>query len=254
MIIRQITSQLLSPTEKMKVQLSVGLSDSRGEASYCSIYNSGGFAYLNVTPYIQLTIKYFDPTRQWNKLDNIFLTQKTIATFRSGLKEFYDTMIENEDDIFSYSESGYISSISNTNKYTRIVPGGKHQAIRLEPIELYSTENGRPIPGVSIEINCKENRVELSIDEFEMFNELIQTIQIHQEGMILLHMYMTICLKNGGLTIPVEEGSGAKQPSSNNVQVNIFEAAQKRKNDSKRNNETMSGPSIVKQPTTLEEM
>ena len=254
MIIKQITSQLLNPTEKLKVQLSVGLSDNRGEANYCSIYNSGGVAYLNVTPYIQLTIKYFEPTRRWSKLDNIFLNQRTIGRFKTGLYEFYSEMVNHEDDIFSYGESGYISSMGNVSKYTRVVYAGNNQAVRLEPIPLYSTENGRPIPGVSMEINCKENRVELSIDEFEAFNDLIQSIQLHQEGMILLHMYMTICLKNGGLKIPVEEGSGAQQPSSKNVQVNIFEAAQNKKVSETKNQEYVSGPPVTKQATTLEEV
>ena len=253
MIIKQITSLLLSPTEKLKVQISVGLSDARGNASYCSLYNADGRGYQNVTPYIPLTLKYFEPTRRWSKLDNVSITPRTIGAVRTDLDEFYKKMMAHEDDIFSYNQAGYISSIGNTKPYTRVIPLEYNQALRLSPIALYATENGRPIPGVSMELNCKENRVDMSINEFEMFNDLMQTVQIHQEGMLLLHMYMTICLKNGGLTIPLEEGSGARQPSSKDVRINIFEAAEK-KNGTHQEEEFVSGPDTINQPKSLEEL
>ena len=253
-MIRQITSQLLNPTERLKVQLSVGISDSRGNSNYCSMYNSGGMVYINVTPYIQLTIKYFEPTRRWTKLDNINLTQRTIFAVRSELKDFYSTLLKNEQQIYTYDNHGYISSMGNTNQFSRIIPVDNTQAMRLEPTALYINENGKPIPGVSIEINCKENRAELSISEFESFYDVIQTTNIHQEGMILLQMYMTMCLKNGGLVIPVEEGSFVKQPSPKDVKVNIFQKAQERRQKKEPDEqEYVSGPNI-KQITKLEDL
>lgn len=254
MIVRQITSLLPSPMEKLKVQVSVGLSDARGETNYCSMYTTGEFAYLNVKPIIQLTIKYFEPTRRWNRLDHVFIAQRDMAALKADFKEFYDNMLNHEDDIFTYNDSGYISSISNSNVYTRIIRVGKKQAMRLEPIALYATENGKPIPGVSIEINHRDNRVEMSINEFEMLNDIIQTIQLRQEGMILLHMYMTMCLKNGGLTIPIEEGSGGRQLNERDVTVNIFERAQSRAVVNERNEEFVSGPNPTNQPTGLEDL
>lgn len=252
MIIRQVTSQLLNPTERLKVQLSVGISDSRGNTNYCSMYNVGDMTYINVSPYIQLTIKYFEPTRRWSRLDNINLNQRTIFAVRTELADFYNSMMRDEQKIFTYDNYGYISSMGNTRPYVRVIPVDNKQVMRLEPIALYATENGKPIPGVSLEINCKENRAELSISEFESFYDVIQTTNIHQEGMTLLHMYMTMCLKNGGLIIPVEEGSIIRQPSQKDVKVNIFEKAQRRKQMESEEQEYVSGPNTKKDDTDLE--
>lgn len=254
MAIKSITASLPSPTEKLKVQISVGLLDARGEANYCSMYNSGKWQYINVQPLIQLNIKYFMPSKPWSRLDNIGVSPRDLPALKADLNTFYNDMVGNENNIFTYDDYGYISSISNSDRWSYAIKVGKKNAMRLGPIAFYPEETRKPIPGVSLEINHWENRVEMSIDEFELFNDTIQNLQLHQEGMILLHMYMTMCLKNGGLKIPVEEGSGAKQPTEKDVQISIFERAQTKAETSKRNEEIVKGPSIFSQPKNLEDL
>lgn len=250
-MIRQVSSTLLNPTDKLKIQLSVGLVDSSNNPSYCSIYNgSNGSSYLNITPIPQIVIRYAERNRPWDKLDNIYINQRNIFALKEELKSFYTTIMENADDIYKYGQSGYIVSIGNTKKYQKIIPLSPSQIIKLEPIAIYGS-NGRPIPGVSIEINREENLVELSIEEFESVYELFQTIQLHQEGMILLQTYMITCLKGDGLKIPLERDKQTNYtPSNKDVRVNIFESAEKKKGST----EFVSGPNMTKQPTALEEL
>lgn len=254
-MIRQVSSQLLSPTEKLKVQLSVGLVDSSNNPSYCNIYNGENGSYLNITPFTQVSIKYVEKGRPWNRLDNIYITQRNIFAFRIELKLFYDKIMDHADDIYKYGPSGYITSMGDTSKYTKSIILGPSQIMQLEPATIYG-ENGRPLPGIYMEINQKANLVELSMDEFESFYDLFQTIQIHQEGMLLLQTYMMTCLKSDGLKIPIDrDGVTGYKTSNKDVKVNIFEVAQNKKQvASGEHSEFVSGPPINNQISSLEDL
>ena len=255
-MIRQVSSQLLSPTEKLKVQLSVGLIDSHNNPSYCSIYNMGGASYLNITPLTHIVIKYVEKGKPWSRWDNLYINQRNIFGFRVELKSFYDNMMAHADDIYQYGSNGYIISMGNVERYKQAIVLGPGQIMQLQPATLYD-EKGKPLPGIFMEINQKSNLIELSMEEFESFYDLFRTINIHQEGMILLQTYMMVCLKNGGLKIPVDKNniSTGYQTSEKDVRVNIFEQAQKRA-DEKTNEEKESviGNFPQKEITTLEEL
>ena len=183
-------------------------------------------------------------------MDNIYITQRNIATVKEELQYFYKNMMDNGESIFRYGRDGYIVAMGNIEKYKHTIPLSPTQIIRLSPTTIYGS-NGRPIPGVAMEINLEENLVELSMDEFESVKNLFQQIQLHQEGMLLLQTYMITCLKGGDLKIPLDQvGGGDYKPSNKDVHVNIFESAAKRREQV----EMVSGPGTIKQPTTLEEL
>ena len=108
-----------------------------------------------------------------------------------------------------------------------------------------------------MEINQKSNLIELSMEEFESFYDLFRTINIHQESMILLQTYMIICLKNGGLKIPIDRNNigGGYQTSEKDVKINIFEQAQKRADEkSNEEKESVTGTFPQKEITSLEDL
>lgn len=249
-MIRHVESTLLSPTDKLRIQLSVGLVDSSNNPSYCSIHTTGrGNRYLSVSPQAQIVIRYIEKNRPWSKMDNIYISQRNIFAVKDGISSFYTDMINHEEDIYRYGASGYITSMGNVEKYTSVVSLGPTQLIRLSPTTIYGTK-GRPIPGVAMEINLEENLVELSIEEFESIYNMFKNINLYQEGLLLLQTYMIICLKGGELKIPTEHDRGnSYTPTDKDVKVNIFESAQKKKTQ-----EGVSGPGIIKQITKLEDL
>lgn len=250
-MIRQVSSTLLSPTDKLKIQLSVGLVDSSNNPSYCSMYTSAnGAGYLNITPMPSIVLRYSEKNRPWSKMDNIYITQRNIFAVKEDLKSFYSNLMNQADDIFQYGQSGYIVAMGNVEQYKQVTALSPTQILKLSPTTIYGS-NGRPLPGVAMEINLPENLVELSMDEFESVYNLFQTIQLHQEGLLLLQAYMITCLKGGELKIPVEQDRKTNYtPSEKDVRVNIFESAQKKREQT----EMVSGPGNIKQPTTLEEL
>lgn len=254
-MIRQISSQLLSPTEKLKVQLSVGLIDSSNRPSYCSMYNMGNASYLNITPFTQIVIKYVEKGRPWSKSDNIYINQRNIYGFKVELKMFYDEMMNHADEIYKYGNTGYIVSMGNIEKFKKSIPLGLGQLMSLEPATIYN-QQGKPIPGIYMEINQRLNMVELSMEEFESFYDLFSTINIYQSGMTLLQTYMMMGLKSGGLKVPFAgNNSGSGQTvSQKDVQMNIFEKAATRHEGVPESQEMVEGPPITKQPTTLDEL
>lgn len=250
-MIRQVSSTLLSPTDKLKIQLSVGLVDSSNNPSYCSMYTgSNGAGYLNISPMPSIVLRYSERDRPWSKMDNIYVTQRNIFAVKEEFRLFYNNLMDHADDVFQYGQSGYVVAMGNVEQYTRTIPLSPTQIIKLSPTSIYGAK-GRPLPGVAMEINLPENLVEMSMDEFESVYNLLQTIQLHQEGLLLLQAYMITCLKGGELKIPAEQDRrGSYKPSSKDVRVNIFESAQKKR----RQEEMVSGPGLITQPTTLEEL
>ena len=241
-MIRQVSSTLISPTEKLKVQLTVGLVDMQNNPSYCSMYNNGNTQYLNISPNAYIVIKYVEKGKPWSKTDSVYITPRNIFSFKTDLELFYKFLMDNSERLYAYGSNGYIISMGDTKPFERVIPLGNGQMILLEPTTIYDS-TGKPLPGIYMYINVKSNMIELSMEEFESFYYLFQTINIHQESILLLQTYIIMCLRNGGLKIPTEKsGNQSYTMTDKNVEINMFERASM-KNEAK---EMVSGPPIQK--------
>lgn len=252
-MLRQINSLLLSPTDKLRIQLSVGLLDSSNKPSYCTVYGDGN--YLSISPLAQVKFAYIDKMRPWSRLDNVYITQRNIYGLRRDMKAFYVNLMKNADNIYQYGKDGYIISTADTSKYKRPIYLGNGQVIQLEPSTFYDEMN-KPFPGVYMEINQKSNFVELSMEEFEAIYDLIQNIDIHREGMLLLQNYLILCSKDGGIEIPKMNSIGGDtyKPSRKDIGINVFERAIMNKQEQQEQKEMVIGPPVIKQPTSLEDL
>lgn len=253
-MIRQISSTLLSPTDKLLIQLSVGLVDSSNDPSYSYIYpgTRGDYLTFNISP--SICFKYIEKDRPWSKTDNVFVTQRNFFAMKEGLREFYSGVMDHADDIYMYGQSGYIVAMGNVEEHKRIIPLSPSQIIYLTPIAVYGS-SGRPIPGVAMEINLEENLIEMSMDEFESIYDLFQTIQLHQEGMLLLQTYIITCLKGGkgGLKVPSAYNKKEyRKISDEELAINM--RGGKKSDPTNYQKEMVSGVGTIKQPSTLEEL
>ena len=252
-MIRQISSTLLSPTDRLLIQLSINLVDSSNDPSYSYIYpgTRGDYLTFNISP--SICFKYIEKDRPWSKTDNIFVTQRNFFAVKEGLREFYNNVMDRADDIYMYGKSGFVAAMGNVEEHRRIIPLSPSQTIYLSPIAVYGS-TGRPIPGVAMEINLEENLIEMSMDEFESIYDLFQTIQLHQEGMLLLQTYIITCLKGGkgGMKIPSAYNKKEyRKISDEEVAITMRE---KKDSSTTYQKEMVSGVGTIKQPTTLEEL
>lgn len=260
-MIRQISSLLLNPTEKLKVQICIGLMDGNGQPSYCNIFQGEGASYLHLSPKPYVAIRYVDKGRPWSHRDNITITQRNIHAMKTQLPHFYQNLLQHEEAIYQYDGNGYIIAMHDTTPYEETIYLGMGQVLRLSPTTLYDEKN-KPFPGIFLYINQLENEVELSMEEYESFQELFVSLQIHQEGMLLLNTYLTLCDRGGNFQIPIgnsfENGKKAmyQMPEKKETRVNVFASfgTSKRTSTSSEEKELVQGPNKTKQPTTLEEL
>lgn len=260
-MIRQISSLLLNPTEKLKVQICIGLMDGNGQPSYCNIFQGEEASYLHISPKPYVAIRYVDKGRPWSHRDNITITQRNIHAMKTQLPHFYQNLLQHEEAIYQYDGNGYIIAMHDATPYEETIYLGMGQVLRLSPTTLYDEKN-KPFPGIFLYINQLENEVELSMEEYESFQELFVSLQIHQEGMLLLNTYLTLCERGGNFQIPIgnsfENGKKAmyQMPEKKETRVNVFASfgTSKRTSTSSEEKELVQGPNKTKQPTTLEEL
>lgn len=261
-MIRQVSSLLLCPTEKLKIQLNVGLVDGNGQPNYCGLYRGEGNSYLSISPKPYISIRYTEKGRPWSRRDGIMINQRNIYKLKLQMGHFYKTLLTHEEEIYQYDGNGYIISMNDTEPYQETIYLGMGQVMRLTPTTLYDEKN-KPFPGVFLYVNQMENEAELSIEEFESILELFRTVNLRQEGMALLQAYLTLCMKDGEISIPIDNSfDGGKkamyQPSSKrDMKVNVFEAFGKSHqglSKTSEQKEMVQGPNIEKPPTTLEEL
>ena len=210
-----------------------------------------GVQYLNISPHAYIMIKYVEKGKPWSASDNVYITPRNIYSFKTDLELFYNFLMDNSDKLYAYGKNGYIVSMGDTKPFERVIPLGNNQLLLLEPTTIYDG-TGKPLPGIYMYINVKSNMIELSIEEFESFYNLFLDINIHQESILLLQIYIIMCLK-GGIKVPIDKENNTNYTTSEkDVKINIFERASAQLNEEK---EMVSGPPIQKTSNfTLEDL
>lgn len=183
-----ISSDILNPTEKLRIQLSVGLNNNEYK-NLISVYENAKGVYISINPNIVLKLSYIPPQKkEWDIKQVIYINDRNIYMLNDGLSRFYKKLMV--PDRFIYDDKGYVAEINGDNGHECETIGlTKGQVLQVEPSILYD-KKGYPLPGVMMRINMKSNEVDLSIDEFESMMRLLQSIQIRQEGMLILQTYL----------------------------------------------------------------
>lgn len=231
-----VSSTLFNPTDKLKIQLSVGLNNDEYH-NLVNVFETERGAYISINPNIVVAMKYTIPNKEWNKSDTIYINERNIYTLNTGLKSFYSKIMR--PDVFIYNTKGYVAEINSSDSDCEVIPLTKGQVLRLEPAILYDKQ-GNSLPGVMMRINMKSNEVDLSIDEYEAMMNMFSNVKIRQEGMVLLQTYLLL-IKNGGRN---NEKSINPPPNTKQVEPrrSIFDRA--------RNNNS-SEQEFVKTPTPI---
>lgn len=185
-----ITYILFNPTEQLKIQLSVGLNNNE-YFNLVNVFETNKGTYISINPNITVPIKYNNPNKEWSRTDVVYITDRNIYALKMGLRSFYKTLMR--EDMFIYNDKGYVVEINTKGGKDdgEVIPLTKGQFLRLEPAILYDKQ-GNSLPGVMMRINIDANAVDLSIDEYEAMMNIFESINIRQEGMVLLQTYLLL--------------------------------------------------------------
>lgn len=200
---------------------------------------TGDFLTINANP--RVLIQYQEKDRAWDKHNQIVITQKNIFQVRVGFKRFYKAF--QREDLYTYDESGCIDTIHCVRENLVVIRLDFGQLIRLLPDIIVDRTNIR-YPGVQITLNHEENKVLLSIEEFECLLDIFHHINIFEAGLTLLQTY-AIMQKH-----PVMEVVNQKEAERSKPIVtgngSIFEK--------KHGAEQCNGPPLVNKPKTLDDL
>lgn len=183
-----VSTTLLNPTEKLKIQLSVGFNNNEYKNLVNVFENSKG-TYISINPNINITMKYTIPNKEWDRHDVVYINERNIYALNTGLKRFYKKLLR--DNLFIYNTKGYAIQINSKGDDIETIPMTKGQVIQIEPAIIHDKQ-GNPLPGVMLHINRSANQVDLSIDEYEAMMNMFERINIRQEGMMILHLYLSM--------------------------------------------------------------
>ena len=233
-----ISSILFSPTDKFKIQMSITLNNNEYN-NLINTFETDRGVYISINPNIVVIMKYCPMNnRKWERTDNIYITITNIYPLRAGLLSFYKKIMR--EDIFIYNTKGYVEEINlsrNIENDIEVIPLTKGQFLRLEPAIIYDKQ-GNSLPGVMMRINSESNEVDLSMEEYEAMMNMFESINIRQEGFLLLQTYLMIRKK------PIDQNDikapqTGKYPESNR---SIFD----RSNKSTAQQEFVKSPIIKK--------
>lgn len=216
-----ISSNLFNPTEKLKIQLSVGLNNDEYK-NLVNVYENAKGIYISFNPNIVIKMTFNSPNKKWEKTDVIYINERNIYMLVAGLHEFYEKLMTS--DRFIYNDKGYVVEI-NSKDSCQNVSLTKGQMIQLEPAILYDKQ-GYSLPGVMLRVNMKSNEVDLSIDEFESMMYMFDHIRIHQEGMLVLQTYLLMRKKE--LMSQITQDQNQKQTTNKpfNYKKSIFDRSE----------------------------
>lgn len=223
-----ISSTLFSPTDKFKIQISITLNNNEYN-NLINTFETDRGIYISINPNIVVVMKYCPPNKTWEKTDNIYITVSNIYSLRSGLISFYKKIMR--EDMFIYNIKGYAKEINpsqNIEDDVEIIPLTKGQFLRLEPSIIYDKQ-GNPLPGVMMRINSESNEVDLSMEEYEAMMNMFDSINIRQEGLLLLQTYLMMRRRPTNL----EKNNMPAPPQTKHIETgrSIFDKANTQQNE-----------------------
>ena len=194
-MIKTVSHIILRPTKNLAIKLTVGLTDYKdGIDNYYSLYESiqGDYLTFGFTP--RLILQYKPEDKSWDQSHSICIDSGNILTWTTGLNRFYKSV--QDPNLFTYFSSGTIQC-NHPDRYHKVIQLRHSGYIELIPTVV--TDGNSVYPGVAMSLNMKENKIEMTFDEFESILYKFQHFDLEGEALklIILKELMENKVKNG---------------------------------------------------------
>ena len=195
-MIKSVSHIILQPTKNLNIKLMVNITDYKdGIDCYYSLYESiqGDYLTFNLNP--RVIIQYKSDDKIWDPSKSICIDSGNILTWTRGINRFYKD-IQNPD-LFTYFDSGNIQC-NHPDRYKKTIQLRHSGIVELIPTVL--VDGSSIYPGISMSLNMKDNRVDMTFDEFESIVYKFQNFDMHGEALklIILKELMENKVKKGG--------------------------------------------------------
>ena len=195
-MIKSVSHIILQPTKNLNIKLIVNITDYKdGVDCYYSLYESiqGDYLTFNFNP--RVILQYKSDDKIWDQSKSVFIDSGNILTWTTGINRFYKD-IQNPD-LFTYFDSGNIQC-NHPSRYHRIIQL-RHSGI-VELIPTVIADGSSIYPGIAMSLNMKENKVEMTFDEFESIVYKFQHFDMQGEALklIILKELMENKVRKGG--------------------------------------------------------
>lgn len=195
-MIKSVSHIILQPTKNLNIKLMVIVTDYKdGIDSYYSLYESvqGDYLTFNFNP--RVILQYKPDSKIWDPSQSICIDSGNILTWVTGINQFYKDV--QNPDLFTYFDSGSIQC-NHPDRYHKVIQLRHSGFVELIPTVI--ADGSSVYPGIAMSFNMKDNRVELTFDEFESIVYKFQHFDIQGEALklIILKELMEHKLKKGG--------------------------------------------------------
>ena len=190
MKIKSVSQTIFKQTDsKLVIKLSSVVLDGMDEISYYNLYETDRYDYLSVNVNSYITIQYKAESLAYDRNQTVRITDNDLYQFNKKLMDFYKKLTRS--DMFTYYKSGTITCNSRRDDVITISlkSGG---FLELEPGVIVDKNTNSALPGVYLYINMKDQKAEISIDEFEYLLYKFSRIDINSEGLKLIMMKLLL--------------------------------------------------------------
>lgn len=186
-MIKAVSLILLKPTEKLTIKLSVNLLDGFSKESFYYIYEQERYDYLTVNIAANVLLQFKPPTGvPWDRSHTVHVNDNNIFQVNRFFQDFYKVMTR--PNLFSY---GKAISCNATKEDIRAIALRGGEFMELEPSVIFDT-NGTELPGLILRLNMRDNKIELSIDEYEAIMYKLSRLDIMSDAIKLLSLRISM--------------------------------------------------------------
>lgn len=248
---KSVSQNLIPPTDKMSVKLKVDLTNSKtNQDSFYNIFQSQTGNYLTFNINAAIVIQYKTIASSYDVSNSIRITDESMFKVVKSMNEFYKKLLRK--DLFTYYKSGSITCEARRDdkKTISLKTGG---FVELEPGVIVDENTNEALPGVFMYINVKENKIDLSIDEFEALLYRLTKVDIVKDGfnLVLGKLLLEDRLeKNRGHINKNVDNNVSKTPLYSTTNMNIFA----KKEPTTSSEVVMGGKPVSNTPKSLDDI
>lgn len=182
-MIKSVSQMLYKPTETLVIKLSVGLLDGTDKEMFYSLYATERYDYLTFNTSANIIIQY-KTKAPYDRNQMIHINIGNIYQWRKFLKDVY-VEVMSVKGLFNREGKNGPLIINEKLSVKKSVTLKGNEYVEFEPTVVVDKGNVM-LPGVAMRINIKDNRVDLTYDEFESMMTIFGGIDISSAAMQLI--------------------------------------------------------------------
>lgn len=190
MKIKSVSQMIFKQTDsKLLIKLTSTVLDGADDINYYNLYETDRYDYLSININAYITVQYKVESMAYDRNQTVRIIDSDLYQLNKKLLDFYKRLTRS--DMFTYYKSGIITC-NNRRDDTITISLKSGGFLELEPGVIIDKNTNSALPGVYLYVNMKDQKAEISIDEFEFLMYKFSRLDINAEGMKLIMMKLLL--------------------------------------------------------------